>query len=134
MRSAQPALTVDCVIFASDGVVLIKRGHDPFKGCYALPGGFVEVGETVEDACKREVLEETGLILTKLKLVGVYSELHRDPRGHSVSVAFLGEADISTLRAGDDASHVEVVRDWRNNSLAFDHKKMIGDAYKSING
>ncbi|MBI2888862.1 MAG: NUDIX hydrolase [Candidatus Liptonbacteria bacterium] len=134
MTNKGPALAVDCVVVASSGVVLIKRGHDPFKGCYALPGGFVEVGETVEEACKKETFEETGLVLTKLKLIGVYSEPSRDSRRHIVSVAFLGEADISTLCAGDDASHAEIVRDWRNNTLAFDHKKIISDAHKLNNG
>ena len=69
-------------------IVLIRRQNDPFKDGYALPGGFVDIGETVEAACRREVLEETGLSVGALKLVGVYSDPRRDPRGHSVSVAF----------------------------------------------
>ena len=64
----RPFLTVDCVVFYDNAVVLIRRAHDPFKGWYALPGGFVEVGETVEDACRRETFEETGLVVQDLRL------------------------------------------------------------------
>ena len=67
-----PALTTDCVIVESEGrVLLIRRGNEPFAGFYALPGGFVEIGETVESACRREVLEETGVPVSQLALVGV---------------------------------------------------------------
>lgn len=124
-----PALAADCVIFHGDAVVLVRRGHEPFKGFYALPGGGVEIGETVEQACIREMREETGLEISDLRLVGVYSEPDRDPRGHVVSVAFLAEADISGLRAGSDAAEVEIVTDWRNHRLAFDHQKIILDAW-----
>lgn len=122
-------VTVDCVIIHDEGVVLIKRGHEPFKGFYALPGGFVERDETVEQACKREVLEETGLVVTGLQLIGIYSEPSRDPVRYTVAVAFLAEADLSTLNAGDDASDVEIVKNWRTVPLAFDHKSIIEDAW-----
>ena len=79
---AGPALTTDCVVFDPDrGFLLIRRGHPPFQGAYALPGGFVETGETVEHACRRELEEETGLAAGELRLVGGYSEPGRDPRG-----------------------------------------------------
>jgi 8-oxo-dGTP diphosphatase len=88
-RPETPLLATDCVIRDDDGrIVLVRRQNDPFKDGYALPGGFVDLGETVEAACRREVLEETGLSVGALKLVGVYSDPRRDPRGHSVSVAF----------------------------------------------
>ena len=84
-----PALMTDCVVIDPKGrVIIIRRKHDPFAGCHALPGGFVEVGETVEAACRREVLEETSLKVSDLTLVGVYSDPKRDPRGHTVSVAY----------------------------------------------
>ncbi len=121
-------VTVDCVVFEGDAVVLIKRGHEPFKDHYALPGGFVELNETVEDACKRETLEETGLGVRNLKPVGVYSEPSRDTFRHTVAVAFLAEADLSTLEAGDDAKSVELVENWRELPLAFDHRQIIEDA------
>lgn len=129
-----PALAADCVIFHDDAVVLVKRRYDPFRDCYALPGGGVEIGETVEQACIREMREETGLEISDLRLVGVYSDPGRDPRGHVVSVAYLAEADISGLRAGSDAAAVEIVADWRNHRLAFDHQKIILDAWKMARG
>ena len=82
-----PLLTVDCVVFQGDRIVLIRRGCEPFKGEYALPGGFVDIGESVEDACIRELKEETGLDVKKdsLKLIGVYSKPGRDPSKHCLS-------------------------------------------------
>jgi len=129
----RPFLTVDGVVFHNSAVVLIRRAYDPFKGWYALPGGFVEVGETVEDACRRETREETGLIVKDLRLIGVYSDPARDPRRHTVSMAFLGEADISSLKAGDDASAAELVVDWQHAEIAFDHKKILNDAWRLHN-
>lgn len=121
-------VTVDCVVFAGEAVVLIKRGNEPFKDFYALPGGFVEPGETLEEACRREMLEETGLAVVNLRMTGVYSDPQRDVLRHTVAVAFLAEADVAALRAGDDAAHVELVRDWRGLPLAFDHHRIIEDA------
>lgn len=131
--SERPFLTVDCVVFHEDAVVLIRRAHDPFKGWYALPGGFVEAGETVEDACRRETREETGLVVTDLRLIGVYSEPGRDPRRHTVTVAFLGRADLSALKAGDDAGSAELVADWRHVQIAFDHQRILSDAWRLQN-
>tara|TARA_B100000035_G_scaffold315049_2_gene333645 strand:+ start:871 stop:1302 length:432 start_codon:yes stop_codon:yes gene_type:complete len=129
-----PLLTVDCVVFKGNRIVLIRRGCEPFKGEYALPGGFVDIGESVEDACIRELKEETGLDVKKdsLKLIGVYSKPGRDPRRHTVSVAYLGEADLNTLEAGDDAASVELVEDWISKNIAFDHMKIIKDANSLI--
>jgi 8-oxo-dGTP diphosphatase len=123
-------VTVDCVVFDGESVVLIKRGHEPFKDYYALPGGFVEPNESVEDACRRETLEETGLVVERLKMIGVYSEPSRDAIRHTVAVAFFAEANISTLKAGDDAKSVELVENWRDLPIAFDHKKIIEDAWR----
>jgi len=130
-----PRLTVDCVVFNADGVVLIRRGVEPYKGWFALPGGFVEIGESVEHACSREMEEETGLKIDSnvLKLIGVYSAPDRDPRRHTVSIAFLGHSNLETLQAGDDAAHVEVVKDWREINIAFDHKKIIENAWSLHN-
>ena len=127
-----PLLTTDCVIF--DGrarVLLIRRKNEPFKGDYALPGGFVDIGETTEASCRREVLEEAGIVVDRLHLVGVYSDPSRDPRGHAVSVAYtthFGEAP--TPKAGSDAEAAEWVKDWRTKRLAFDHSIIIADAEK----
>ena len=127
-----PLLTTDCVVCDRAGrIMLIRRGNKPFKGGYALPGGFVDIGETVEAACRREVLEEAGVAVSELQLVGVYSDPGRDPRGHTVSVAYLARLpDAPKPKAGSDAEAAEWVKDWRNLDLAFDHAKIIADAEK----
>jgi 8-oxo-dGTP diphosphatase len=125
-----PPLATDCVIRDDEGrIVLIRRANAPFKGGYALPGGFVEIGETVEAACRREVREETGLAVGELHLIGVYSDPRRDPRGHTVSVAYLTLVPGTTQpRAGSDATAATWILDWRSVDLAFDHAKIIADA------
>ena len=122
-----PKLMVDVVITSENGVVLIRRGNDPFEGQWALPGGFVEVGETVEEAAAREAAEETGLAVEIARLVGVYSDPERDPRGHNVSVAFLVRVLSGDLAAATDASEVSVL-DPSAVELAFDHGRIIEDA------
>jgi 8-oxo-dGTP diphosphatase len=127
-----PRLATDCIVADEAGnLVLIRRRNEPFKGSYALPGGFVEAGETIEDACRREVKEETNLEIYDVRLLGVYSDPDRDPRGHVVSVAFRARAELARLKAGDDAAQVEVVGNWRDRSLAFDHRQMIEDSLKA---
>lgn len=125
------ALTVDLVILYNNGVVLIKRGNEPYKDCWALPGGFVEYGERVEDAAIREGKEETGLNIELIKLIGVYSDPNRDPRGHTVTAAFLAKGE-GKLRGGDDAREAKVFKfeELKHIRLAFDHEKIIEDALK----
>jgi 8-oxo-dGTP diphosphatase len=126
-----PLLTVDCVVFdAEDRVLFIRRKNPPYAGSYALPGGFVDVGETVEAACRRELAEETGVKVKTLKLTGVYSDPDRDPRGHTCSVAFWARVSKPDAKAGDDAASVEWVSRWRSADLAFDHKRIVTDAVK----
>lgn len=128
---ATPALTTDCVVFDARGrVLLIRRKNPPFVGGYALPGGFVDIGERIEDACRRELSEETGLKVGDLRLIGVYSDPGRDPRGHTCSVAYLAEVESATPKAGDDAAAAEWVEGWRAHPLAFDHAEIIADAEK----
>jgi 8-oxo-dGTP diphosphatase len=128
---ATPALTTDCVVFDERGyVLLIRRGNEPFKGSYALPGGFVDMGERVEDSCRRELSEETGLHVGELRLIGVYSDPGRDPRGHTCSVAYLARVGRAEVTADDDAAAAEWVADWRREKLAFDHAQIIADAEK----
>jgi len=127
-----PSLAVDAIIVAKGEIVLIKRDREPFQGDYALPGGFVRYGETVEAAVQREVKEETGLSVKVKSLVGVYSDPHRDPRGHVVSIAFLVEAVGGTLSGGSDAR--EAYR-WPLATLpvlAFDHAQIVNDALRLI--
>ena len=127
-----PLLTVDCVLFYEKSVILISRGFEPHRGWYALPGGFVDIGETIEEACVREVREEIGLNIqhTSLKLIGVYSDPTRDLRRHTVSAAFLAEYNGEELNAGDDAESVQIVECWQTEKLAFDHKQIIRDAWQ----
>ncbi len=125
-----PKLMVDVVIPAEQGVVLIRRGSEPFEGQWALLGGFVEVGETVEQAAAREAEEETGLAVEIARLVGVYSQPDRDPRGHNVSVAFLARVLGGQMQAATDASEVESL-DPDSVELAFDHARIIEDALRA---
>ena len=128
-----PLLTVDAVVFDHDDrLLLIRRKHAPFVGAYALPGGFVDVGETVEDACRRELLEETGVIAAKITLIGVYSNPKRDPRMHTCSVAYLVTSRKYVAVAGDDAAAVEWVANWKRAAVAFDHRQIISDAAKLL--
>jgi 8-oxo-dGTP diphosphatase len=125
-----PLVAVDAVIrFKTGSIVLIHRKNPPFKGKLALPGGFVEVGETVEDACIREVYEETNIRVTIKKLIGVFSSPNRDPRGHNISIAFLCEPLTGSEKplAKDDAESLEIVNftDISSLQLAFDHKDII---------
>lgn len=123
-----PQLSVDCVVFdRAERLLLIKRARPPFKGAYALPGGFVDVGETVEAATLRELREETGIGGRIVRLIGVYSDPKRDPRGHTVSVAFLVRALSTRVVGGDDAASAEWVADWKSVELAFDHDKIAAD-------
>lgn len=132
-RPVTPLLAVDCVVVdARRRVLLIRRGNPPFKGGYALPGGFVDVGETVEAAAARELMEETGIKAGKPRLIGVYSDPKRDPRGHCVSAAFLMRVRSATLVAGDDAAAAEWVSDWRRETLAFDHALILADAMRLL--
>jgi len=128
-----PGLAADCVVFdAANRVLLIRRKHPPFKGQYALPGGFVDIGETVEDACRRELMEETSVKAGRLRLVGVYSDPKRDPRSHNVSVVFMTRVARATPAAGDDAAAAEWVKDWRKVDMAFDHAKVVADAARML--
>ncbi len=122
-----PALTVDGVLVEQGMILLVERGREPFKGCKALPGGFVDYGETVECAVRREMREETGLETVVERLLGVYSDPERDPRGHTVSVVFGLRAVGGELSAGDDAAAAGWHPLDRLPELAFDHRRIIED-------
>lgn len=122
-----PLLAADAVILFEGGIVLVQRDRPPYAGSYALPGGFVEIGESVEAAAIREAREETGLEIELLGLVGVYSDPARDPRGHVVSAAFLA-LGRGRLLAGSDARAAGVYSRESLPPLAFDHQKIISDA------
>ena len=129
-------LTADCVVVRSGSeVLLVRRGGEPFKGCWALPGGFMEMDETIEHCAVRELEEETGLRFAErdLRLIGVYSAPGRDPRGRTVTAAYRVElveqsAENGRPVAGDDAAEV---RWWPLAALpplAFDHAEIIAAA------
>ncbi|MHA1913526.1 MAG: NUDIX domain-containing protein [Promethearchaeota archaeon] len=129
-KPVTPLLTVDAVILLeSTRLILIRRKFPPFQGELALPGGFVEVGETVEDACIRETKEETNINIKINKLIGVFSDPGRDPRGHNISVAFLCTplTKYEKSKALDDADEIEIVNlsELSSLKLAFDHKEII---------
>ena len=142
----KPAVTVDIVVFREQPctgkeVLLIRRGNHPYLGCWALPGGFAEQGETVEQGAARELLEETGVTGAELKLVGVYSKPGRDPRGWTISAAYAAVVPDASAVAGDDAAEVRWAQvknvDGRycvDCTLAFDHDDILAEAAKSVFG
>jgi len=127
-RPRTPEVTVDVVIELEDRagrpVVLVRRGHPPLG--LALPGGFVDIGETVEHAACREAREETGLEVKLGELLGVYSDPARDPRGHTVAIVFIATARGEPV-AGDDAAGILVTDPASTPELAFDHGRILGD-------
>ena len=122
-----PKLTVDAVIILNGKIVLIKRKNPPYQGMFALPGGFVDIGETTEEATAREVLEETGLLIEIIKLLGVYSAPLRDPRGHTVTVCYLA-LGRGNPKADSDAEDIKLFDVTDIPKLAFDHNMIIDDA------
>jgi 8-oxo-dGTP diphosphatase len=128
-----PASTVDLIVPYNGGIVLVKRKYEPFKDCWALPGGFLEIDkETLEEAGARELFEEISLKANPkwLRLVGVYSEPRRDPRGHIIAHAYEVLIYSGKLKASDDAAEARVFIKLPNK-LAFDHKKILGDYFKN---
>ncbi|MFH1640994.1 MAG: macro domain-containing protein [Candidatus Omnitrophota bacterium] len=128
-----PFTTVDAIIEINDGIVLIKRSNPPFG--YALPGGFVDYNESLEDAVRREMKEETDLDLEDLRQFHTYSEPGRDPRFHTICTVFLAKGK-GTPKAGDDAAGVKVVKldEISKLEFAFDHKEILQDYLKYKEG
>lgn len=132
MKYESPKLTTDGAIIKNNKILLIKRKNDPFKGKWALPGGFVEYGEKVEDAVIREIKEETGLITKIIDVIGIYSDPKRDPRGHIVTIVFLLEIVNGKLKAEDDADSVKFFNLNKLPDLSFDHNVIIKDIKRRI--
>ncbi len=126
-----PLLTADTIIMDSDDrIILIKRKNNPYKDHWALPGGFVECGETLEQAATREAKEETGLQVEIITMVGVYSNPQRDPRGHVVTVAFLARPTFGILKPSSDAKDASkfTQEEIKGLKLSFDHENILNDA------
>jgi 8-oxo-dGTP diphosphatase len=135
----RPAVTVDIILFYREDeridVLLIKRAREPFKGRWAFPGGFVDNDESLEAAAARELREETGIDRVRLTQVGAFGDPGRDPRGHTISVAFAAvletRGEAIAADDADDAAWHSVARPPR---LAFDHKKILGVALERVFG
>ena len=145
----RPAVTADCIVITKEPdpkVLLIERGDEPFKGCWAFPGGFMNMDETTEQCAIRELEEETGLHISEVHQIGAYSKVDRDPRGRTVTVAYLAIVDEPiTVNGQDDAAKAQ----WfpltafldkpsgkaERPELAFDHDEIMRDAirkYKEV--
>jgi 8-oxo-dGTP diphosphatase len=122
---SHPAVTVDGLILVNRKLVAIRRRNDPFRGMPALPGGFVELGETTVEAVVREVREETGLDTKVVRLVGVFSDPDRDPRGHTVTIAYDLDVVGGRLDAGSDAAAIVLMDPDKPPKMAFDHNDIV---------
>ena len=133
----RPAVTADSVVFCngSDGlsVLLIERANDPFKGCWAFPGGFMDMEENAEDCAKRELKEETGMEVRSLEYLGTFSEVNRDPRGRTITIAYYAVVEKSDVIGADDASRAKWFPIDSIPSLAFDHEDILRAALKVLN-
>ncbi len=128
----RPAVTADCVVITSEEeprVLLIERGEEPFKGCWAIPGGFLNMDETTEQCAIRELEEETGLKIDQANQIGAYCKVDRDPRGRTISVAYLAIVERPLEVSGqDDAAKAKWFPVNALPPLAFDHDEIMADA------
>lgn len=129
----RPAVTADCIVLTKEEpkVLLIQRANEPFKGCWAFPGGFMEMDETTEQCAIRELKEETGLEVSEITEIGCYSKVDRDPRGRTITIVYLAIVDNPMEVTGlDDAAKAEwfPINDLPN--LAFDHKEIMANVLK----
>ena len=130
----RPSVCVDIIVLykkeAQTFILLIERKYPPFENCWALPGGFIEMNETLEQSALRELKEETGIELSSLKQFATYGNPGRDPRARTISVIYYTvlEKQITTL-AGDDAKNTKWVNIKELPNLAFDHKEIINDFF-----
>lgn len=130
----RPMLTADCMVVNPRGeVLLIRRGNEPYHGCWALPGGFMEMDETLERCAVRELQEETGLVVEEkqLSLIGVFSRVDRDPRGRTITAAYrIDLPACAEAKGGDDAAEARWFPLTALPPLAFDHAEIIDIALR----
>jgi len=124
-----PVPTVDIIVQQESNILLIKRKNDPFKDHLSLPGGFVNEGELVEEAARREMWEETSLTVEPIEILGVYSDPNRDPRRHVLTLAWIAIVVNGIARSNDDSIEVQwlPLNDIDSTRLAFDHKEILLD-------
>ena len=125
----RPAVTADCVVFCNDSdglsVLLIERANEPFKGCWAFHGGFMDMEENAEDCARRELKEETGLQLEHMEQIGVFTDVDRDPRGRTVSIAYSALVEKRPVIGADDAAQARWFPISEIPALAFDHERIL---------
>ncbi len=132
----RPAVTADCIVITKETepkVLLIQRGNEPYKGCWAFPGGFMDMDETTEQCAIRELEEETELVVSHVQQVGAYSKVDRDPRGRTITVAYLALIDSPVpIKGQDDAASAQWFPLSTLPPLAFDHAEIMRDAVKLL--
>ena len=132
----RPSVTTDCVIFGYDGknlkLLLVERGIPPFKGMWALPGGYLQMDEDAIDGAKRELFEETGLRDAYIEQFRTFSAVDRDPRGRVITIAHLALVRISEVKGGDDAAKAQWFPLKDVPQLAFDHDMILREAMKAL--
>lgn len=131
-----PSVTADCVIFGFDGlnlkVLLIQRGIEPFKGRWAFPGGFMQMDETIEECARRELQEETGLVVNTVEQFHIFSDVNRDPRERVLTVAHYALVRLADVDGGDDAARAQWFAQDEIPSLAFDHDRILRMALSTL--
>src|SRR5437763_9102257 len=135
----RPSVTVDVVIVSDEPdprVLLIRRKHEPFAGMWALPGGFIDMEEALEAAARRELHEETGVEAEQLEQLHTFGDPGRDPRGRTISIAYLAQVDKSEVQpqAADDAAEADWFPLAKPPELAFDHDKILARARRYLRG
>ncbi len=132
----RPAVTTDCVLFGLEegelSVLLIQRGREPYKGCWAFPGGFMEMDEDAEHGALRELREETGLEPMEIRQLGAYTGVDRDPRGRVITIAYYALVGKGEVRAADDAAAARWFPIGEIPPLAFDHDQILRDALQAL--
>ena len=135
-RYEHMAVTTDCVIFSYDGkdlsVLLVRRGMEPYAGEWAFPGGFLKMNESAKQGAFRELVEETGLVPSYLDEIGTFSEVDRDPRERTITIAFIALVKPSEVRGGDDALEAQWFPLQKLPPLAFDHQKILESAHEHL--
>jgi len=135
-KHPRPSVTADCIVFTKENtpkVLLIERGDNPYKGCWAFPGGFLDMDETTEQCAIRELKEETGLDVTGVQQIGAYSKVDRDPRGRTITVAYLAVVESPMdVKGQDDAAKAQWFPIDALPELAFDHDEIMKDAIEAF--